>query len=160
MLGGPCVSLAFIRSPSSPSAAVRPPKGDDWLHEPNWDGFRFQIIKDGSDVRLYSTSGADYSNKLPGMRKSFAELPTNSAPAGCLVERLGVPRHSLQRRSLQNFNIPAIFTCNRQWHWPTTGGLPQSSVDHSRSYRRSQPRLHQTHRRLPLRHRVRTLRHQ
>jgi hypothetical protein len=24
-------------------------------------------------------SGADYSNKLPGMRKAFPELPTNSA---------------------------------------------------------------------------------
>jgi len=44
--------LAFIR-PLSPSAAVRPPKGDDWLHEPKWDGFRFQVDKDGSDVRLY-----------------------------------------------------------------------------------------------------------
>jgi ATP-dependent DNA ligase len=44
--------LAFIR-PFSPSAAVRPPKGDDWLHEPKWDGFRFQVDKDGSDVRLY-----------------------------------------------------------------------------------------------------------
>ena len=41
--------------------------------------FRFQIIKDGSDVRLYSKSGVDYSNTLPSMRKAFAELPTNSA---------------------------------------------------------------------------------
>jgi hypothetical protein len=48
------------------------------------------------------------------MRMPFAELPTNSARQDALVERLGVPRHSLQRRSLQNFNIPAIFTCNRQ----------------------------------------------
>ena len=38
--------LTFIR-PLSPSAAVRPPKGDDWLHEPELDGFRFQVIKDG-----------------------------------------------------------------------------------------------------------------
>ena len=37
--------------------ADRPPKGDDWLHEPKWDGFRFQIVKDGSDVRLYSKGG-------------------------------------------------------------------------------------------------------
>jgi hypothetical protein len=44
------VRLAFVR-PLSPSAAVSPPKGDDWLHEPKWDGFRFQIIKDGGDVR-------------------------------------------------------------------------------------------------------------
>ena len=30
-------------------------------------------------MRLYSKSGADYSNNLPGMRKAFAELPTNAA---------------------------------------------------------------------------------
>ena len=29
--------LAFIRTLSL-SAAVRPPNGDDWLHEPKWDG--------------------------------------------------------------------------------------------------------------------------
>ena len=80
--------LAFIR-PLVPSSAVHPPKGDGWLHEPKWDGFRFQIIKDGSDVRLYSKSGADYSNKLPGMRQAFAELPTNSVILDgelCLIE--------------------------------------------------------------------------
>jgi ATP-dependent DNA ligase len=83
--------LAFIR-PLSPSAAVRPPKGDDWLHEPKWDGFRFQVIKDGSDVGLYSKSGADYSSKLPSMRKAFVELPTNSAILDgelCLIDPRG-----------------------------------------------------------------------
>jgi bifunctional non-homologous end joining protein LigD len=53
--------------------------GHDWLHEPKWDGFRFQVIRDGSDVRLYSKNGKEYSSKLPGMRQAFAELPTNSA---------------------------------------------------------------------------------
>jgi hypothetical protein len=38
--------LTFIR-PLVPSSTARPPKGDDWLHEPKWDGFRFQIIKHG-----------------------------------------------------------------------------------------------------------------
>ena len=83
--------LAFIR-PLAPSASIRPPKGKDWLHEPKWDGYRFQVIKDGSDVRLYSKSGGEYSSKLPGMRKSFAELPTNSAILDgelCLIDPRG-----------------------------------------------------------------------
>ena len=70
--------LAFIR-PLSPSVAVRPPKGDDWLHEPKWDGFRFQIIKDGSNVRFYSRHGAEYTDRLPGMVEAFRKLPTPSA---------------------------------------------------------------------------------
>jgi bifunctional non-homologous end joining protein LigD len=70
--------LAFIR-PLVSSAAVRPPNGDDWLHEPKWDGFRFQIIKDGSNVRLYSKSGAGYGDRLPGMVEAFATLPARAA---------------------------------------------------------------------------------
>ena len=70
--------LAFIK-PLSPSAAVRPPKGDDWLHEPKWDGFRFQIIKDGAGVGLYSRYGADYTERLPRMVEAFSKLPAQSA---------------------------------------------------------------------------------
>jgi bifunctional non-homologous end joining protein LigD len=70
--------LAFIR-PLSPSSAVHPPTGDDWLHEPKWDGFRFQIIKDGSRVRFYSRHGAEYTDRLPGMVEAFGKLPAQSA---------------------------------------------------------------------------------
>jgi len=70
--------LTFIR-PLAPSAAVRPPKGDDWLHEPKWDGFRFQVIKTGSDVRFYSRHGTNWTERLPQMRRAFAELPAVTA---------------------------------------------------------------------------------
>jgi bifunctional non-homologous end joining protein LigD len=90
--------LAFIR-PLSPSTAVRPPKGDDWLHEPKWDGFRFQVIKDGSDVRLYSKSGTEYSDRLPGMVEAFAKLPARAAILDgelCLIDPRGAA-HFYQR---------------------------------------------------------------
>jgi bifunctional non-homologous end joining protein LigD len=70
--------LAFIR-PLGPSAAVRPPKGDDWLHEPKWDGYRFQVIKDGSAVWLHTKSGAEYTDRLPRMAEAFAKVPTTTA---------------------------------------------------------------------------------
>ena len=54
--------LTFIR-PLSPSATVRPPPGDDWLHEPKSDGFRFQVIKDGTVARFYSRHGAEYADR-------------------------------------------------------------------------------------------------
>ncbi|RPI30512.1 MAG: hypothetical protein EHM67_18825 [Hyphomicrobiaceae bacterium] len=50
------VRLAFI-CPLSSSASVRPPQGDDWIFEPKWDGFRFQIIKDAAGVRFFSRHG-------------------------------------------------------------------------------------------------------
>ena len=83
--------LGFIR-PLSPAAAVRPPKGDGWLHEPKWDGFRFQIIKDGGEVRLYSRHGAEYTDRLPAMVQAFGKLPTLSAILDgelCLIDPRG-----------------------------------------------------------------------
>ena len=72
--------------------AVRPPQGDNWLHEPKWDGFRFQIIKDGSDVRLYSKSCAEYSDRLPSLVEIFTKLPTQTAILDgelCLIDPSG-----------------------------------------------------------------------
>jgi len=71
----------FIR-PLAPSSAVSPPTGTQWLHEPKWHALRFQVVKNGSTVRFYSRNGTDYTERLPGMRKSFAaEL--------CLVDLRG-----------------------------------------------------------------------
>jgi len=77
-LGVPARRLTFIR-PLAPSSAARPPMGDAWLHEPKWDGFRFQVIKDASGVRLYSRSGAEYTDRLPGMVDAFANLAARTA---------------------------------------------------------------------------------
>ena len=81
--------IGAVPRPLSPSAAVRPPKGDDWLHEPKWDGFRFQIVKDGSAVRFYSRHGAEYTDRLPSMVEAFAKLPARAAILDgelCLIE--------------------------------------------------------------------------
>ena len=93
--------LAFIR-PLFPSSAARPPKGDDWLHEPKWDGFRFQIIKDGSDVRLYSKSGAEYSDRLPGMGEAFAEISDTLGDP----RRRAVPDRARRWRELLSADAP------------------------------------------------------
>ena len=85
------VRLSFIR-PLSPSAAVRPPNGDDWIHEPKWDGFRFQVVKDGSNVRFYSRHGAEYTDRLSGMAEAFGKLPTKTAILDgelCLIDPRG-----------------------------------------------------------------------
>jgi ATP-dependent DNA ligase len=37
------------------------------------------VIKEGSAVRLCSCHGAEYTDRLPGMAKVFAKLPTSAA---------------------------------------------------------------------------------
>ena len=66
--------------PATCPVRIRPPApGDDWIHEPKWDGFRFQVIKDGAGVRFYSRLGAEYTERLPGMAEAFAKLLTKTA---------------------------------------------------------------------------------
>ena len=46
----------FVR-PCIPTTAKAIPLGDAWLHERKLDGYRFQIVKDGLALRLYSRTG-------------------------------------------------------------------------------------------------------
>src|SRR4029077_17944584 len=76
-----CVSPArpsFIR-PLSPSASVRPPQGDDWIHEVKLDGYRAQVTKDGARVRVFTRSGAECTERLLRLVEAFAGLPASSA---------------------------------------------------------------------------------
>jgi ATP dependent DNA ligase domain len=80
----------YVSRSSVPYPTLQPsahPKGDDWLHEPKWDGFRFLVIKDGGKVRLYSRHGAElvystHSIELPFalriMRKGPPRVHVNS----------------------------------------------------------------------------------
>src|SRR5262245_25940019 len=84
------VRLCFIRPLSPPCCP--PPQGADWLREPKWDGFRFQVTKNGSTARFYSRHGADYTERLAGMRKASADLPADTAIIDgelCLVDLRG-----------------------------------------------------------------------
>jgi bifunctional non-homologous end joining protein LigD len=53
---------SFIE-PSLATLAARPPRGDNWLHEVKYDGYRFQChVQRG--VRFYSRRGHDWTNRL------------------------------------------------------------------------------------------------
>lgn len=60
-------------------ATKAPPKGEGWICEVKLDGYRFQVVKDGDRVRLYSRSGAEYTDRLPRMVEAFAKLPARAA---------------------------------------------------------------------------------
>jgi bifunctional non-homologous end joining protein LigD len=74
----PRVSSRFIR-PYSPVPTKVPPAGDAWLHEPKLDGYRLQIVKDGSDVRLYSRRGSDLTKLLATVAAALQGLACRSA---------------------------------------------------------------------------------
>src|SRR5262245_56472305 len=64
----------FVR-PCIPTTAKAIPRGDAWLHEPKLDGYRFQIVKDGRQVRLYSRNGHEWTKRLAGLAEALQAIP-------------------------------------------------------------------------------------
>ena len=99
----PVVHPTFTR-PLVPADAARPPRGPGWLFEPKWDGFWFQVVKDGDRVRLFSKSGAEYTDRLRGMVEDFRRLPTRSAVLDgelCFIGADGLPRFYQMLREMR-----------------------------------------------------------
>jgi bifunctional non-homologous end joining protein LigD len=53
-----------------------PPRGDDWIYEIKFDGFRALAFKNGESVRLLSRNEKDLGEKFPEIVKAVAALKT------------------------------------------------------------------------------------
>ena len=60
--------------PCMPSSRSRPPASEAWLHEIKLDGWRGQLHKSGSLVRLYSKRGNDLSFRFPDIVAAAAQM--------------------------------------------------------------------------------------
>jgi bifunctional non-homologous end joining protein LigD len=89
----PVTAPRFIK-PCSPTTASKPPTGERCTHEVKWDGYRFQVLKVGRVVRLFSRNGADWTERMPAMAGAFASLPARVAQIDgelCLCDADGRP---------------------------------------------------------------------
>jgi bifunctional non-homologous end joining protein LigD len=60
-----------------PALATReenPPKGDAWIHEIKYDGYRIQAAVSGDSVRLYTRNGLDWTGKFQPIADALAAL--------------------------------------------------------------------------------------
>ncbi|RVD74067.1 DNA ligase D [Mesorhizobium sp. M4A.F.Ca.ET.029.04.2.1] len=62
---GPASRLEFIE-PQLATLEKDAPSGDDWLHEVKFDGYRMQAQVAGSEVRLLTRAGLDWTSKFDG----------------------------------------------------------------------------------------------
>ncbi len=67
-------AFSFIK-PCMPASRSRPPESEAWLHEIKLDGWRGQLHKSGSLVRLYSKRGNDLSFRFPDIVAAAARMP-------------------------------------------------------------------------------------
>ena len=65
--------------PSVPILKREPPRGDQWIHEVKFDGFRAQLHKREDEVAIFTRKGNDYTKCFPAIRDSLMALPAHSA---------------------------------------------------------------------------------
>lgn len=56
-----------------------PRRGDDWLYEVKFDGYRMLVRIEGSNVKLFTRNGHDWSAKVPHLVQALRGLPAQSA---------------------------------------------------------------------------------
>lgn len=58
------------------------PRGDDWIYEPKWDGFRTIAFRDGDNIDLRSRRDRPMNRYFP----EIEELLGGSLPSACVVD--------------------------------------------------------------------------
>jgi len=74
-----------ISPPLKPMLAKRAeklPKGDDWLYEPKWDGFRALVFRDGDEVYLQSRDTKPLFRYFPELEAPLLE----QLPERCVID--------------------------------------------------------------------------
>lgn len=58
---------------------ARPPKGDDWLFEVKWDGYRIAVHIELGRVRILTRGGHDWTHRFPTIAAAAEKLPVATA---------------------------------------------------------------------------------
>jgi ATP-dependent DNA ligase len=71
--------IALPIQPPFPPMEAKPvaelPKGDNWVYEPKWDGFRCLAFRKGKEVLLQSKAGQPLGRYFPEMAEALEKLP-------------------------------------------------------------------------------------
>ncbi|TAV48370.1 ATP-dependent DNA ligase [Rhizobium leguminosarum] len=65
----PC--LALLRA--------RPPKGNDWVYEIKWDGYRLSVHVEPTGIRILTRGGHDWTERFPAIAAEARRLPVTTA---------------------------------------------------------------------------------
>lgn len=71
-----------FRPPQLATLVDAVPTGNGWMHEIKFDGYRALVAAGGEDIRVYTRSGKDWSDKFAPLVETFAALDLPS----CLID--------------------------------------------------------------------------
>ncbi len=84
------------------TAVTDPPRGDEWLHEMKFDGYRILSRLEKGRVRLVSRNGKDWTERFPSVTESVAGLGAERAVLDGEVAIL-LPGGKTSFQALQNY---------------------------------------------------------
>ncbi|MBY3420358.1 ATP-dependent DNA ligase [Rhizobium laguerreae] len=58
---------------------TRPPKGDDWVYEIKWDGYRLSVHVEPTRIRILTRGGHDWTDRFPAIQQAALWLPVGTA---------------------------------------------------------------------------------
>ncbi|EJC75589.1 DNA polymerase LigD-like ligase domain-containing protein [Rhizobium leguminosarum bv. trifolii WSM2012] len=58
---------------------AKPPKGDDWVFEIKWDGYRLAVHIEPSGARILTRGGHDWTDRFPAIAAEARRLPVSTA---------------------------------------------------------------------------------
>jgi bifunctional non-homologous end joining protein LigD len=70
--------LGFVE-PSLADQRPKPPSGERWVHEIKFDGYRFQMHKRDSGVKMFTRRGYDWTERVKPIAASTHQLNTHAA---------------------------------------------------------------------------------
>jgi bifunctional non-homologous end joining protein LigD len=64
-------------APALPTLRSAPPRGEQWLHEVKFDGWRIQLHKHGGSAAAYTKNCHNHSSRVRWMVEALARLKIN-----------------------------------------------------------------------------------
>ena len=87
------------------------PKGDQWLHEIKYDGYRMMARLDRGAVKLLTRTGLDWTHKYPAIANAVARLDARQAYLDgelCGVGPDGITRFNIVQLASDSGNAAAL----------------------------------------------------
>lgn len=109
--GGDSAPPKFIE-PCDPTLHKHPPKGDDWLHEIKFDGYRIQLRLADGKVTLTSRQRLDWTDQFAPIAKAANKLRAMQAIIDgeiAVTGKSGIPDFQALRREIGKEKSPAVF---------------------------------------------------